>query len=154
MKRWHIFATLLVALVVTLAPMAEVKAGGIHFGINIGIPLPPPPPVVTITVPQLVVVPGTAVYYAPDVSHNIFFYDNRYYIFHHDAWFSAASHNGPWTFIVHEKVPASLLAVPVQYYKVAPGHAKDKEELPPRARRDEGHSDYKHQGKHKGKHDN
>jgi hypothetical protein len=92
---------------------------------------PPPPPVVVAppsvimqAPPQLVVVPGTPVYYAPRVDFNYFVYGGRNYVFHNGAWFYATAHSGPWTYIALEHVPQPVLAVPVQYYKVPTGHGK------------------------------
>ncbi len=92
---------------------------------------PPPPPVVVAappvmiqTPPQLVVVPGTPVYYAPGVNFNYFAYGGQYYVFHNGAWFYAMAYSGPWTYIALEHVPQPVLAVPVQYYRVPPGHWK------------------------------
>ena len=84
----------------------------------------PPPPVVVAAPPQLVVVPGTPVYYAPGLSVNYFSYGSRYYTHHNGSWFVAGVYNGPWTFIAVERVPQPVLAVPVTYYKVPPGHLK------------------------------
>jgi hypothetical protein len=116
-------------LVVSLFPSPRVQAGGVHVDINLGappppavVPLPPPPPVVVAAPPQLVVVPGTTVYYAPSVDHNYFFYGKRYYVYHNNAWFYAHSHQGPWTYVAHQHVPRAVLAVPVEYYRVPPGH--------------------------------
>ena len=83
-----------------------------------------PPPVVVQAPPQLVIIPGTPVYHAPAVNMNYFFYAGRYYTFHNGAWFYTATHSGPWTFIAVEHVPQPILAVPVTYYKVPPGHMK------------------------------
>jgi len=85
---------------------------------------PPPPPIVVSAPPQLVVVPGTPVYYAPGLNANFFYYGGRYYAFDNDAWFVASAYNGPWAFIAAQYVPQPVLAVPVQYYKVPPGHWK------------------------------
>jgi hypothetical protein len=148
MTRWIIRTTVYAVLVVGLLPVTQVMAGDFHIGINIGTPPPPPPPVVVTTPPQLIVVPGTSVYYAPEVPHNVFFYAKRYYVFHNGTWFYASSHNGPWTFIVHERVPRPVLAVPVEYYRVPPGHAKHHGP-PPWA----GHGKHKHHHKHWGKAD-
>lgn len=94
-----------------------------------GPPPPPPvvvapPPVMMQAPPQLVVVHGTPVYYAPGVDFNYFVYGGRNYVFHNGAWFYATAHNGPWTYIALEHMPQPVLAVPVQYYKVPPGHWK------------------------------
>ena len=96
-----------------------------------GPPPPPPPPVVVApppvimqTPPQLVVVPGMPVYYAPGGNFNYFVYGGRNYVFHNGAWFYATAYNGPWTYIALEHVPQPVLSVPVQYYRVPPGHSK------------------------------
>lgn len=145
MTRWIIRTTLVMALVVAVWPITQIQAIDLNVDINIGTP-PPPPPVVVTTRPQLIVVPGTSVFYAPDVPQNFFFYANRYYVFHNGAWFYAPSHTGPWTFIAPERVPSPIRAVPVAYYKVPPGHAKGKGGPPPWAGHGKPH-------KHKGKHD-
>jgi hypothetical protein len=103
-----------------LCSAASVVAGGITIDIGIGTP------------PQLVVVPGTAVYYAPDVPANYFFYKGRYYTLVNNAWYTAPVYNGPWVVIQVGKVPPPVLTVPVEYYKIPPGHLKEKG-LPPGA---------------------
>lgn len=89
-----------------------LRTDSLSLGINIGAP------------PQLVVVPGTPVYQAPGVPHNYFFYGGRYYLFHEGAWFLASHYNGPWTVIAVERVPRQILLVPVEHYKIPPGHWK------------------------------
>lgn len=97
-------------------------ADSLSIGINIG--SPPPPPIVVAAPPQLVVVPGTPVYYAPGLSFNYFVYGGRYFTFHNGSWFATTTFNGPWTFVAVEHVPQPVLAVPVGYYKIPPGHLK------------------------------
>ena len=60
----------------TLATAQDVKID-IGFGV---------PPIVLAAPPQLVVVPGTSVYYAPDVPVNYFFYKGRYYTLANGVW--------------------------------------------------------------------
>jgi hypothetical protein len=93
--------------------------------VSIGINLPAPP--------ALVVVPATPVMYAPSVRANYFFYGGEYFVFTRGAWYASAGHNGPWMVRAPEFVPRPILAVPVRYYRVAPGewrHAK-REGPPP-----------------------
>lgn len=97
---------------------------------------PPPPQNLTVGInigspPQFAVVPGTPVYYAPSVPYNYFFYGGQYYLFHNEVWFSAAYYNGPWTVIALERVPQPILVVPVNYYRVPPGHWKTRSGPPP-----------------------
>lgn len=110
--------------VLALAAVSPVAADSINIGISIGSPAPPPPPVVVTAPPQLVGVPGTSVFYAPGVSINFFAYGGRYFSFHEGAWFVATTYGGPWATIAVGQVPQPVLAVPVTYYKIPPGHAK------------------------------
>jgi hypothetical protein len=92
--------------------------------INIGLGAPSLPPVVVGPPPQLVVVPGTSVYYVPEAPANLFFYKGRYYTVANDVWSTAPAYNGPWAVIQIGKIPPPVLAVPMQYYKIPPGHLK------------------------------
>lgn len=100
------------------------SAGEVNVGIHIGVPAPAPPPIVLASPPRLVVVPGTPVLYAPEVQVNLFSLGGHFYTLHGDTWFVAASHKGPWKVVHVDHVPRPLLAVPVAYYKIPPGHAK------------------------------
>jgi hypothetical protein len=117
--------TTLLAAIATGALLGALPAGAdnISIGVSIGTP-PPPPPVVVTAPPQLVVVPGTPVYYAPNVSFNYFRYGGSYFSHHGGVWFVANAHNGPWVSVGIASVPKAVLAVPVAYYKIPPGHAK------------------------------
>jgi len=95
-----------------LVPAPAAARTDVHIGINLGAP------------PQLVVVPGTPVYYAPAVPYNYFFYGGQYYLFHQGAWLFAPTHNGPWSAIAVEYVPRPILSVPVPYYRAPPPHWK------------------------------
>ena len=146
--------TIVLAALAALAPVAA-RAADVHVGINIGVP-PPPPPVVIEAAPPLVVVPGSPVYYAPQLPYNYFYYGGQYWRFHEGAWFAAASFAGPWGFVSVHHVPPPLLAVPVRYYKVHPEHWK-KHGPPPWAGHGRGHEhEHEHghgEGHHKHDHD-
>jgi hypothetical protein len=127
-------AGILMATAAGLLSAAPAVADNVSIGVTVGTP---PPPVMVTAPPQLVVVTGTPVYYAPAVSFNYFFYSGRYYVFHDGAWFYAAAFNGPWTFVALERVPRPILAVPVAYYRIPPGHWK-KDGPPPWAEHAKG----------------
>ena len=91
---------------------------------------PPPPPPVVMQAPQVVIVPGSAVYYAPGVGFNLFVYGGRYYSFHNGVWFYSRRHSGPWKTLPAERVPRPVRVVPVKYYRVPPGHAKRRDWSP------------------------
>jgi hypothetical protein len=123
----------LLALAAGLSLMAAspAAADGVRIGISVPVPAPPTivitpprPPLVVVAPPQLAVVPGSPVFYAPGASMNFFAYGGRYYTFHEGAWFVATTYGSPWETIAPARVPRPVLAVPVAYYKVPPGHAK------------------------------
>ena len=111
-------AFVLLASAVCLGSPVPARAD-LNVNINVG-----PPPIVFTAPPRVVVVPDSRVYYAPEVGINLFVYENRYYSFHDGGWFLASTYHGPWVALPLARVPKAVLAVPVQYYKVPPGHAK------------------------------
>ena len=70
--------------------------------------------------PELVVVPGYPVYYAPQLESNYFFYDGLYWVFQEDNWYESSWYNGPWWLVDPEDVPQFILRVPVSYYRRPP----------------------------------
>lgn len=82
------------------------------------------PPVVLASPPRLVVIPGSPVRLASETDFNVFVHGGHYYSFHDGVWFHATTHRGPWSGIGIKHVPQPVLAVPVKYYKIPPGHAK------------------------------
>jgi hypothetical protein len=125
----HVLA---IAAGLTLMAASPAAADGVRIGVSVPVPAPPtvviapsrPPVVVVARPPQLVVVPGSPVFYAPGAKMNFFAYAGRYYTFHEGAWFVATTYGSPWVTIAPAKVPRPVLAVPVTYYKIPPGHAK------------------------------
>jgi hypothetical protein len=115
----------LVAAGTILVSVASAAASDIRIDIGLGIPSVRPPVVITAP-PQLIVVPGTSVYYAPEMPANYFFYKGRYYTVVNGVWSTAPVYNGPWAVIQIGQVPPPVLSVPVEYYKIPPGHLKRK----------------------------
>lgn len=70
--------------------------------------------------PNLVVVPGYPVYYAPQLDANYFFYDGMYWVYQNDYWYASSWYNGPWRFVGPELVPVFILRIPVRYYRQPP----------------------------------
>ena len=120
---------------------ASATASDVKINIGLGVP-----PIVLTTPPQLVVVPGTPVYYAPDVQANLFVYKGRYYTVANGVWSRAPAYSGPWAVIQIGQVPAPVLSVLVEYYKIPPGHLK-KQGPPPWA--GQGHGKPPKQPQHK-----
>ena len=140
-ERWLLAGLLGSCALGVIAP--SMVAAQVNIGINIGTPPPSPPPIVITAPPQFVVIPGTQVFYAPEVPYNYFLSGGKYYTFHEGAWFLAPAHHGPWTFLAVEHVPPPLRRVPPGYYKVPPGRRKDKGP-PPWAGQGKGHKHHKH----------
>jgi hypothetical protein len=99
--------------------MAAPARSQVSVAVNIG----QPPPVI-VAQPVLVPVQASPVAYAPAYGADLFFYDGRYYTVRDNRWFYAARVNSPWVAIAIGKVPQPILAVPVGYYRVPPGHLK------------------------------
>jgi len=93
---------------------AQVSIGIGLPSINIGINLP--------AFPQLVVVPGSPVYYAPRLDGNFFFYDGLFWAYQGDNWYASSWYNGPWALAAPEIVPVFILRVPVRYYRHPPAY--------------------------------
>jgi hypothetical protein len=132
---------LLAAAAAMLFSGASARASDVKINIGLGVP-----PMVLTAPPQLVVVPGTPVYYAPDVSANLFFYKGRYYTVANGVWSRAPAYNGPWAVIQIGQVPAPVVAVPVEYYKIPPGQLKKHGPLPWAG---QGHGKHSKKPKHK-----
>jgi hypothetical protein len=104
---------------------AQVSVGIGFPGVSIGINLP--------VYPQLVVVPGYPVYYAPQVNSNYFFYDGMYWVYQQDNWYASSWYNGPWGLVAPEAVPLFVLRVPVRYYRQPPTYFHGwRSDAPPR----------------------
>lgn len=124
----HLFVALSLAAGALLPPAAHA---GVNVNVNVGVPVPPPPVIVAPAPPRVVVVPGSPVYYAPEGNVNLFIYGGRYYTFHEGHWFVGPKHNGPWTFVAVDHVPAPVVAVPVKYYRVSPAPVPGPPHCPP-----------------------
>jgi len=82
--------------------------------VSIGINLP--------AYPELVVVQGYPVYYAPRLEANLFFYDGMYWVYQNDNWYESTWYNGPWWLVGPEIVPVFILRIPVRYYRQPPAY--------------------------------
>jgi len=86
----------------------------IHIGVNVS-----PPVFVFSAPPELVVIPGTYVYYCPDVDFDIFFYGGYWYRPYGGYWYRSVSYGGPWVYI--EGPPSVLVSLPPDYRIVTRG---------------------------------
>lgn len=115
----QVVLVLLASGLLALVPRASMADTAVN--INIG----PPPPIVLVAPPPLVVVPGVQVVsYAPSAQVDLFFFEKRWYYSHGGHWWIGPSYKGPWTHVAVASLPRPIVAVPVRYYKVPPGHLR------------------------------
>ncbi len=97
------------------------SSAGVNVNVGINVPLP----ALEISAPPaLVVIPGTYVYYAPDVDADIVFYHNYWYRPYGGRWYRSASYNGPWGFVAVNSVPGVLLHLPPDYRHLHGGYER------------------------------
>ena len=120
---------LLIAMLLLLGPASSPQAqvsfdigfSNGNIGFNIG------------NYPQLALIPGSPVYYAPRLNSNFFFYDGLYWVYRDDRWFSSSWYNGPWEFVGPQYVPLFVLRIPVRYYRQPPQYFRGwRADAPPR----------------------
>jgi hypothetical protein len=87
-------------------PLVSANA---EVSVNIAVPLPR---LVIPAPPPMLVIPGTYVYYPPDIGVDIFFYRGRWYRPYEGRWFIASGYNGPWRGIGIERVPRPVIGIP------------------------------------------
>jgi len=117
----HIMRHTFIGLSMLLASLtaATPAMGQVHIGISIpGVSLG----IYQSAYPELVLVPGYPVYYAPDLRENYFFYDGQYWVYQDDHWYVSSWYNGPWDYVTPESVPLFVLRIPVQYYRAPPAY--------------------------------
>jgi hypothetical protein len=125
LKIRHVFIVLGILLCSVASADAQVSIGIGFPNVSIGINLP--------VYPELVVVPGYPVYYAPQMEANFFFYDGMYWVYQNDNWYASSWYNGPWGFVNPEDVPVFVLRIPVRYYRQPPVYFREwRSDAPPR----------------------
>jgi hypothetical protein len=120
MKTRILIALAVLALAGFVTPKSPVQAGA-NINVNLGIPVPvvvAPQPVYVEQPPEMVVIPQSNVYFAPGVSVDLFFYDNRWWNRRGDRWYRASGYNGPWTSVGPRYVPVPVYRVPANYRTV------------------------------------
>jgi hypothetical protein len=122
--RYGIIAAVMLACSVSITE-ARVSIGIGLPNVSIGINIP--------LFPELVLVPGYPVYYAPRVEANYFFYDGMYWVFHGDRWYASSWYNGPWSLVDPYALPLYILRIPVRYYRHPPTYFHGwRPDAPPR----------------------
>jgi hypothetical protein len=112
MKTKAITAFFIGIVFVMMTGYAPVRSAEVNLSIGIGVPAPQ---VVIPAPPPVVVIPGTYVYFAPDVGVDIFFYHGYWYRPHHGYWYRARGYNGPWDNIEGRRVPHVVRNLPPDF---------------------------------------
>lgn len=116
MRTWVMNAT--VAVLMSLFCTAGMSEAGVNVNVNIGLP----PPVVIAAPPALVVVPGSYVYFAPDIEIDLIFFQGFWYRPYSGHWYRSDDYNKGW--VVVNVVPQPILSLPPRWKQVPPGHAR------------------------------
>ena len=82
----------------------------------------PPPPYAAPTPPDVVPVPGTYVYFVPNIGVDILFYHGYWYRPFEGRWYRGLSYNGPWVYLPSRRVPHVLITLPPGYRRLPPGY--------------------------------
>lgn len=116
-KGFQVVTGLVVLLAVFLCPSpghAEVNVN-VHIG---------PPAVVVAAPPELIVVPRTMVYFAPDVEADLLFYGGFWWTPKEGRWFRAKAYKGPWVIVGPRHVPVEIVRLPRGYRRVYSSHRR------------------------------
>jgi hypothetical protein len=125
MKMRHALIALSILMGSATPVAAQVSVSISVPGVSIGIHQP--------AYPELVLVPGYPVYYAPRLNANYFFYDGMYWVYYGGNWYASSWYNGPWGLVDPYHVPLFVLRVPVRYYRAPPVYFREwRADAPPR----------------------
>ena len=111
---------LIVIAAILLLSLGFSSKGVARVSINIGIPLPPP--FVFSAPPPVVVIPGTNVYFCPDLEADIFFYGGNWYRPYEGRWYWATSYDGPWVYLASP--PVVFFSLPRNYRIFTRGYVR------------------------------
>ncbi len=118
MKKLFLGSMLLaLAISVPVSTIAGVK-------VSIGFPLPPP--IVVATPPEVVVLPNTGVYAAPDLAVDLFFFDGWWWRPWEGRWYRSRSYHSGWAY--YDGVPYFHGGVPSGWrddYRAHRWHGQD-----------------------------
>ncbi len=95
--------------------MAHGAWARVNVSVNIGVPVAP---VVVPASPEVVLIPGTPVYYVPEVSFDLFFTDGYWWTARDGRWLRARDCRGPWRSVGPRYVPRAITRVPRDYRTV------------------------------------
>ncbi len=110
MKRWLIFS--LIVVVFMSVGILSPRTSDAGIGVSIGIPLPG---LRLAAPPDLAIIAGTPVYFAPDIQADLYFYHGNWYRPYGGEWYVSAEFGGPWGHVAIGNVPPPLVDLPPDY---------------------------------------
>ena len=123
------FPKLKFLFIVTSLTMLGIAQAEVNVNINLGSPAPAPaivvveqpaggPPVITETAPlEVVLMPGTGIYYVPNATIDIFFFNGFWWCSRGGRWYKSSTYNGTWLPTQHH-VPNVLIRIPQNYREI------------------------------------
>jgi len=133
MKRMSLWMAYLVMAVALLMPASKASA---RTDVSINLRLGDPyrgPRLVFQDEPDVVIIPGTRVYYVRDYDYDLYRYGSYWYYNYDGGWYRARRYSGPFVYVGYNSVPRAVTYVPVRYRRHwrdadngrAYGHYKD-----------------------------
>jgi hypothetical protein len=102
----------LVVLLGALFAFGETKEASAEVNININLG---PPPIVVAEPLEVVLIPGSRVYFVPHPEIDVFFYNGYWWSPRGSQWYRARAYNGPWKIVERRYIPAPVYKVPKDY---------------------------------------
>ncbi|MDD5456809.1 MAG: hypothetical protein PHV30_07235 [Candidatus Margulisbacteria bacterium] len=83
-----------------------------------------PPPIRVATPLEVVYMPQAGVYFVPELSFDVFFYNGYWWSPRGDRWYRASKYNGPWVQVRRYYVPERIVRVPRNYREIYRGERR------------------------------
>src|SRR5712672_1614183 len=82
--------------------------------------------------PDVVIVPGTRVYYVRDYDYDLYRYGSFWYYNYDGGWYRARRYSGPFTYVGYRSIPSAVTYVPTRYRRhwrdAGEGHGYGRDE--------------------------
>lgn len=114
MKRAILLATALVAFLGFALPARQAEAS-VSVGVSIGTGRHGGFSLSFASQPNVVLIPSSRVYYAPNLDEDLYSYDDEWYYCQDGDWYSADSYDGPFYQVAFTSVPYEIQNIPVRY---------------------------------------
>ena len=114
MKRAILLATALVAFLGFALPARQAEAS-VSVGVSIGTGRHGGFSLSFASRPNVVLIPSSRVYYAPNLDEDLYAYDDEWYYCQDGDWYSADSYDGPFYEVAFTSVPFEIRNIPTRY---------------------------------------